>query len=196
MGRLQTMVCTAIIVLMTLLTSACDRANHNSDAPDHSMMEYVDSVDLYRVLSEEQNPTFSNVDDAICYHQDQIDKHFEDSVFLKMSPEDISNVYEVLVKQNAKTDKYAIVSEYLDHYKVYANLPKPKIEYTAIDSTIPNTEIVDTIIDGKHVKVLQESTTKVEQYESSSIFVRGYRAAKRHTLKHVPPNGELCSPKW
>ena len=62
-----------------------------------------------------------------------------------------------------------IAKEYLDNIRVYSNLPKNEDVYESLNNgapdipnDIPNTVTVDTIINGKHVKILQESSTQVK----------------------------------
>ena len=64
---------------------------------------------------------------------------------------------------------YNIAKEYLDNLRVYSNLPKSEDVYESLNNgapdipnDIPNTVTVDTIINGKHVKILQESSTQVK----------------------------------
>ena len=45
---------------------------------------------------------------------------------------------------------------------VYLNLPDKRDQCGAITPPdIPNTEMVDTIIDGKHVRIVQSSSTNI-----------------------------------
>lgn len=45
---------------------------------------------------------------------------------------------------------------------VYLNLPDEQDQYNAIaPPDIPNVEMVDTIIDGKHVQIVQSSSTNI-----------------------------------
>ena len=45
---------------------------------------------------------------------------------------------------------------------VYLNLPDKQDQYNAITPPeIPNTETIDTIINGKHVQIVQSSSTNI-----------------------------------
>lgn len=164
MKRLKMWSSVALIALLTVLSvslSSCDRVRPQE--VKHSMQEYVDSADLFRVLNEFDNPTFTSLDDVTTYYQNEKQYRLQDSVFFAMPPETIQNVYSVLVKRGIKPTKMSIAAEYLDNISVYKNLPKPVEMCKQLDpSDIPNTETVDTIINGKHVQLLQEKTTTVE----------------------------------
>lgn len=153
---------TVIALLAVLLVGTLSSCNHAS-LTEHLMSEYVDSADLAKVLGDISNPTFKSVDDAITYHQLEKQSRSNDSVFFSLSPEVITNVYSVLVKRDIVPTKTAIVSEYLENVKVYSNLPRHTHDIEApLDSIdVPNTKVVDTIINGKHIKVLQEETTSM-----------------------------------
>lgn len=164
MKRLKMWFSAALIALLAVLSvsvSSCDRIR--TQEAKHSMQEYVDSADLFRVLNEFDNPTFTSLDDVNTYYQNEKQYRLQDSVFFSLSPETITNVYSVLVKRGEKPTKMSIVTEYLDNISVYKNLPKPAEMSKQLDpSDIPNTVTIDTIIDGKHVQILQEKSTKVE----------------------------------
>ena len=164
MKRLQKWSCIALIMLITVLSVSLTSCNKTRPQEvKHSIQEYVDSADLYRVLNEFDNPTFASLDDVQTYYINEKQYRMQDSVFFAMTPQEISNVYTVLVRRGVKPNKMSITSEYLDNIDVYKNLPKQVEQYKQLDpSEIPNTETVDTIIDGKHVQLLQEKTTKVE----------------------------------
>lgn len=151
----------ALIAALAVSMSSCNR--HYDSESKHSIQEYVDSADLYRVLNEFDNPTFTSLDDVCTYYQNEKQYRIQDSVFFSMPPETVANVYTVLVRRGEKPTKMSIANEYLDNIKVYSNLPK-KVEMTKVldPSDIPNTEVIDTIIDGKHVQLLQTSKTTTE----------------------------------
>lgn len=164
MKRLQKWCCAALIALIAVLSASLASCTHKSGPlPKHSMSEYVDSTDLYKVLNEIDNPTFTSLDDVTTYYHNEKQYRIQDSVFFSLPPETIANIYSVLVKRGEKPTKMSISAEYLDNISVYKNLPKPEELYKGLDpSEIPNTETVDTIIDGKCVKLLREKTTKIE----------------------------------
>ena len=155
--------CAAKIALLTLLFAGALSSCGHAYSPKHSTSEYVDSAGLEKVLGDINNPTFKSVDDALTYYLDEKQFRSNDSVFFSMTPEVITNVYSVLVKRNIVPTKTAIVSEYLDNVQVYSNLPRcTQITEVSLDSIdVPNTKVVDTIINGKHIKVLQEETTSM-----------------------------------
>ena len=168
MKRLLKWYCAALIALIaTIAATSC--SNHSNRRQRHSMTEYVDSVDLYKTLGQMSNPTFKSLDDVSSYYQKEKDARMLDSTFFALPLETVTNVYSVLVRNNVTPTKESIAKEYLDNVRVYSNLPKNEDIYEAfnngspdIPNDIPNTVTVDTIINGKHVKILQESSTQVE----------------------------------
>lgn len=163
--RLQQWFCATLIALLTVLSislASCNKTRLSEEK--HSMKEYVDSADLFRVLQEFANPTFSSLDDALTYYQNEKQYRIQDSVFFSLPPDVITNVYSVLVRRGEKPTKLAIASEYLDNIRVYSNLPRKREISPTVDEfpDVPGTQVVDTIVDGKHIQVLQKQTTKVE----------------------------------
>ena len=50
---------------------------------------------------------------------------------------------------------------------VYLNLPDKQDQYNAVaPPDIPNTEVIDTIINGKHVQIVQSSSTNITTKEN------------------------------
>lgn len=160
--------CAALIALIaTIATTSCN--GYSNQRQQHSMTEYVDSVDLYKTLEQTSNPTFKSLDDVSSYYQKEKNARMLDSTFFALPLETVTNVYSVLVRNNVTPTKASIAKEYLDNVRVYSNLPKNKDVHESLnDDTsdipddIPNTVAIDTIINGKHVKILQESSTQVK----------------------------------
>lgn len=169
MKRLLKWYCAALIALIAMVaTTSCN--DHSNRRQRHSMTEYVDSVDLYKTFEQVSNPTFKSLDDVSSYYQKEKDARMLDSTFFALPLETVTNVYSVLVRNNVTPTKESIAKEYLDNVRVYSNLPKNEDIHEAfnngspdIPNDIPNTVTIDTIINGKHVKILQESSTQVKQ---------------------------------
>lgn len=168
MKRLLKWSCAALIALIAMIaTTSCN--GYSNQRQQHSMTEYVDSVDLYKTLEQTSNPTFKSLDDVSSYYQKEKNARMLDSTFFALPLETVTNVYSVLVRNNVTPTKASIAKEYLDNVRVYSNLPKNKDVHESLnDDTsdipddIPNTVAIDTIINGKHVKILQESSTQVK----------------------------------
>lgn len=168
MKRLLKWFCAALIALVAIVaTTSCN--DHSGRRQKHSIKEYVDSADLYKILSEMSNPTFKSLDDVNSYYRKAKESRVLDSTFFSLPLETITNVYSVLVRNNVTPSKDNIAKEYLDNIRVYSNLPKSEDVYESLNNgapdipnDIPNTVTVDTIINGKHVKILQESSTQVK----------------------------------
>lgn len=169
MKRLLKWYCAALIALIAMVaTTSC--SDHSNRRHRHSMTEYVDSADLYKTLEQVSNPTFKSLEDVSSYYQKGKESRVLDSTFFSLPLETITNVYSVLVRNNVTPTKDNIAKEYLDNLRVYSNLPKSEDVYESLNNgapdipnDIPNTVTVDTVINGKHVKILQESSTQVKQ---------------------------------
>ena len=60
----------------------------------------------------------------------------------------------------------SISNEFEMNKHVYLNLPDKQDQYSAATPPdIPNVEMVDTIIDGKHVQIVQSSSTNITTKE-------------------------------
>ena len=72
------------------------------------------------------------------------------------------DVVSVLEKSGKPLTKMSISNEFEMNKHVYLNLPDKQDQYNAITPPdIPNTETIDTIIDGKHVQIVQSSSTNI-----------------------------------
>ncbi len=159
----------ALIALIAIVAiTSCN--DHSGRRQKHSVTEYIDSTDLCKMLSDMTNPTFKSLDDVSSYYQKGKESRVLDSTFFSLPLETITNVYSVLVRNNVTPTKDNIAKEYLDNLRVYSNLPKSEDVYESLNNgapdipnDIPNTVTVDTVINGKHVKILQESSTQVKQ---------------------------------
>ena len=72
------------------------------------------------------------------------------------------DVVSVLEKSGKPLTKMSISNEFEMNKHVYLNLPDKQDQYNAITPPeIPNTETIDTIINGKHVQIVQSSSTNI-----------------------------------
>lgn len=154
---------------LALLTS-CDRLRHRPDNYDVAN----DSIKIAEAVDAVTNPQFISVMDIVEYrenHQYQVEI---DSVFFSLPASTIQNVASVLFKQNRTSiGKKEIVEEFKRCRNVYENLPAeskitPKdssaVDKTATDlgqrKTTKTTR--DTVIDGKAMKLVVETTETLE----------------------------------
>lgn len=76
------------------------------------------------------------------------------------------DVVSVLSKSGEPITKGSISHEFEVNKHVYLNLPDKQDQYNVITPPdIPNTEVIDTIIDGKHVQIVQSSSTNITTKE-------------------------------
>ena len=152
----------AKIALLALLFAGALSSCGHAYSSKHSMSEYVDSADLEKVLGDISNPTFKSIDDALTYYQVEKQSRSNDSVFFSIPEKVMRDVVSVLEKSGEPITKGSISHEFEVNKHVYMNLPDKSDQYNILTPPdIPNTEVVDTIINGKHIKVLQEETTSM-----------------------------------
>lgn len=76
------------------------------------------------------------------------------------------DVVSVLEKSGKPLTKMSISNEFEMNKHVYLNLPDKQDQYSAAaPPDIPNVEMVDTIINGKHVQIVQSSSTNITTKE-------------------------------
>ena len=87
-------------------------------------------------------------------------------MFFSIPEKVMSDVVSVLEKSGKQLTKMSISNEFEMNKHVYLNLPDKQDQYNAITPPdIPNVEMVDTIIDGKHVQIVQSSSTNITTKE-------------------------------
>ena len=83
-------------------------------------------------------------------------------MFFSIPEKVMRDVVSVLEKSGKPVTKMSISNEFETNKHVYMNLPdKPDLYQAITPPDVPNTEVVDTIIDGKHVQVIQSSSTNI-----------------------------------
>ena len=90
-----------------------------------------------------------------------VNDRFDDSIFASLPEETFINVATVVHNRDNVLTKSAIVKEYLHGEDVYNNLPVTKpIEVSSMCTESVDT-VKDTIINGKHFKLIKEGHTHV-----------------------------------
>ena len=87
-------------------------------------------------------------------------------MFFSIPEKVMRDVVSVLEKSGKPLTKMSISNEFEMNKHVYLNLPDKQDQYNAVaPPDIPNVEMVDTIIDGKHVQIVQSSSTNITTKE-------------------------------
>ena len=114
------------------------------------------------MMQEIDNPTFTDYSDAIEFKRSEGQWRHQDSVFFSIPEKVMRDVVSVLEKSGKPVTKISISNEFESNKHVYLNLPdKPDLYKAITPPDVPNTEVVDTIIDGKHVQLIQSSSTNI-----------------------------------
>ena len=162
MKRLFEKLSMCLIMLIAVITvSSCDYVKQTK-----SEIRKDDSLMVFKMMQEIDNPTFTDYSDAIEFQRSEGQWRHQDSVFFAIPEKVMRDVVSVLEKSGKPLTKMSISNEFEMNKHVYLNLPDKQDQYSAITPPdIPNTVTVDTIIDGKHVQIVQSSSTNITTKE-------------------------------
>ena len=150
-----------IMLIVAATVSSCDYVKQTK-----SEIRHDDSLMVSKMMQEIDNPTFTDYSDAIEFQRSEGQWRHQDSVFFSIPEKVMQNVVSVLEKSGEPVTKISIANEFETNKHVYTNLPDKTDLYQAITPPdVPNTEVVDTIIDGKHVQIVQSSSTNITTKE-------------------------------
>ena len=146
-----------IMLIVAVTMSSCDYVKQTKGEIRHD-----DSLMVSKMMQEIDNPAFANCSDVIEFQRSEGQWRHQDSVFFSIPEKVMRDVVSVLEKSGKPLTKMSISNEFEMNKHVYLNLPDKQDQYNAITPPdIPNTETIDTIIDGKHVQIVQSSSTNI-----------------------------------
>ena len=144
-----------IMLIVAATVSSCDYVKQTK-----SEIKHEDSLMVSKMVQEIDNPTFADYSDALTYQKTEGQWRHQDSVFFSIPEKVMRDVVSVLSKSGEPITKGSISHEFEVNKHVYLNLPDKQDQYNVITPPdIPNTEVIDTIINGKHVQIVQSSIT-------------------------------------
>lgn len=150
-----------IMLIVAVIVSSCGYMKKTKREIKHD-----DSLMVSKIMQDIDNPTFTDCSDVIEFQRSEGQWRHQDSVFFNIPEKVMRNVVSVLEKSGKPLTKMSISNEFEMNKRVYLNLPDEQDQYNAIaPPDIPNVEIVDTIIDGKHVQIVQSSSTNITTKE-------------------------------
>ena len=150
-----------IMLIVAIAVSSCDYVKQTK-----SEIRHDDSLMVSKMMQEIDNPTFADYSDALVYQKAEGQWRHQDSVFFSIPEKVMRDVVSVLEKSGEPITKRSISHEFEANKHVYMNLPDKSDRYNILTPPdIPNTETIDTIIDGKHVQVVQSSSTNIMSKE-------------------------------
>ena len=150
-----------IMLIAAITVSSCDYVKQTK-----SEIRHDDSLMVFKMMQEIDNPTFTDYSDAIEFQRSEGQWRHQDSVFFSIPEKVMRDVVSVLEKSGKPLTKMSISNEFEMNKHVYLNLPDKQDQYSAIaPPDIPNTEVIDTIINGKHVQIVQSSSTNITTKE-------------------------------
>lgn len=150
-----------IMLIAAIAVSSCDYVKQTK-----SEIRHDDSLMVSKMIQEIDNPTFADYSDALAYQKTEGQWRHQDSVFFSIPEKVMRDVVSVLEKSGKPVTKIDIANEFEMNKHVYLNLPdKPDMYQAITPPDVPNTEVVDTIIDGKHVQLIQSSSTNITTKE-------------------------------
>ena len=146
-----------IMLIVAVTMSSCDYVKQTK-----SEIKHDDSLMVSKMMQEVDNPTFTDCSDVIEFQRSEGQWRHQDSVFFSIPEKVMRDVVSVLEKSGKPLTKMSISNEFEMNKHVYLNLPDKQDQYNAITPPeIPNTETIDTIINGKHVQIVQSSSTNI-----------------------------------
>ena len=146
-----------IMLILVATVSSCDYVKQTK-----SEIKHDDSLMVSKMMQDIDNPTFTDCSDVIEFQRSEGQWRHQDSVFFSIPEKVMRDVVSVLEKSGKPLTKMSISNEFEMNKHVYLNLPDKQDQYNAITTPdIPNTETIDTIIDGKHVQIVQSSSTNI-----------------------------------
>ena len=150
-----------IMLIVAATVSSCDYVKQTK-----SEIKHDDSLMVSKMIQEIDNPTFADYSDALTYQKTEGQWRHQDSVFFSIPEKVMRDVVSVLSKSGEPITKGSISHEFEVNKHVYLNLPDKQDQYNVITPPdIPNTEVIDTIINGKHVQIVQSSSTNITTKE-------------------------------
>ena len=146
-----------IMLIVSVTMSSCDYVKQTK-----SEIKHDDSLMVSKMMQDIDNPTFTDCSDVIEFQRSEGQWRHQDSVFFSIPEKVMRDVVSVLEKSGKPLTKMSISNEFEMNKHVYLNLPDKQDQYNAITPPeIPNTETIDTIINGKHVQIVQSSSTNI-----------------------------------
>lgn len=150
-----------IMLIVAATVSSCGHVKKTKSEIKHN-----DSLMVSKIMRDIDNPTFTDCSDVIEFQRSEGQWRHQDSVFFSIPEKVMLYVVSVLEKSGKPLTKMSISNEFEMNKHVYLNLPDKQDQYDAITPPdIPNTEVVDTIINGKHVQLVQSSSTNITAKE-------------------------------
>lgn len=150
-----------IMLIVAVTVSSCDYMKETKGEIRHD-----DSLMVSKMMQDIDNPTFTDCSDVIEFQRSEGQWRHQDSVFFSIPEKVMRDVVSVLEKSGKPLTKMSISNEFEMNKYVYLNLPDKQDQYNAITPPdIPNTVTVDTIIDGKHMQIVQSSSTNITTKE-------------------------------
>ena len=121
-----------------------------------------DSVTVHMAVAQVLNPQFTDVQDVLQHQEEVKNDAFVDSVYIHIPKDALYNISRVVIGRAGSATKRSIVHEYIANYNNVYKYIKEKVPLTRGDTIkLPPSSSTDTIIDGKHFKLIKE--TKNEQ---------------------------------
>lgn len=150
-----------IMLIAAIAVSSCDYVKQTK-----SEIKHDDSLMVSKMMQDIDNPTFTDCSDVIEFQRSEGQWRHQDSVFFSIPEKVMRDVVSVLEKSGKPLTKMSISNEFEMNKHVYLNLPDKQDQYDAITPPdVPNTEVVDTIINGKLVRIVQSSSTNITTKE-------------------------------
>lgn len=147
-----------VVIVATVMGLMSLTSCHRTYTTDDISIGAEDSAYVKKALDVLSNPTFTSIEDIYKYRQRIQQDRFNDSIFSTLPEETFNNVATVVYNRDGVLSKNAIVKEYLHGADIYRNL---ETNINKHRESLKSDTTRDTIIDGKHFKLVKEEITNV-----------------------------------
>lgn len=160
MGLLATL----MLAICAMSTTSCARERIQNPF-DKQEMRKQDSLLVVKIIRDGINPSFSSVNELLCFRTQLLESAKEDSVF-KTIPETLfRDIADMCIHKYHRVDKKLILKEYNLFLQTQAEpeeLPVAELKALPTNTASDSEVTVDTIINGKHWILINEGKTEVK----------------------------------
>ena len=156
---MQILVALAAVVLLSIVSSLGVYHYVSQENPDLLTKDTAVNAQAELAFEQVTNPVMLSIDDVIQFRQRTVDQNLCDSIFNSIPEEVLTNIAQVVIGRQHSATKKDIVDEYKRNYRtVYQYIKTPPTATSdRSDDTIKVQSPPDTVIDGKHFKLIKEN---------------------------------------
>jgi hypothetical protein len=169
---MKTFVKVMLLLLMTVVCgntlSSCERERGRiKQIMDPQEMRAQDSMLVVKIIRDGINPSFNSVNELILFRTQLLENAKNDSMFKTIPETILRDIGDMCIHKYNRVDKMLVLKEYkafMSNSIEKTEVPKVESskEYQALQKDPPTIITVDTIINGKHWRLVEEGKTYVQ----------------------------------